>query len=356
VRQLVSLGCGLDVASWGEVEIASDAGASPEDISFGQPVKPSAAISAAWARGVRDFTVDTAAEIEKVARLAPGSAVTVRLSCRETGADWPMGDKFGVSADEAAGLLQRAQSHGLEAKGVAFHVGSQQRRPEVWAQAVADAARALREAAQLGVFAGEVNLGGGWPAEVLASDPAPGHAAQVALQAAAAHLPRGTRLRCEPGRALVATAGVVLSRVVGAATRNGRRWVYLDAGVFHGLPEAEGERTRYPMATCREGEGVPTVVAGPTCDGDDVLYQRVPPLLPRGLREGDLVALGGAGAYTASYSSVGFNGLAPMRVQTVDLVGHSTNSSKVQVHSGSGPFVTPLRGDHQTRVLSIGPQ
>lgn len=118
----------------------------------------------------------------------------------------------------------------------------------------------------------------------------------------------------EPGRGLVAGAGTLYSEVVLVSDRDGDagpRWVYLDIGRFGGLAETEGELVRYPIRTAHDdGPRSPVVLAGPTCDSADVLYRRHPYLLPDDLCAGDVVRLLHTGAYTTSYSSVGFNGFA----------------------------------------------
>jgi ornithine decarboxylase len=126
---------------------------------------------------------------------------------------------------------------------------------------------------------------------------------------------RAPELAVEPGRLLVAEAGVLHASVVRVSRRHdGRRWVYLDVGRYGGLAETEGEAIGYRPATGHDGGPLaPAVLAGPTCDGDDVLYREIQ--LPVALRSGDAVRLLAAGAYTASYASVGFNGLPPLAVR-----------------------------------------
>ncbi|WP_280482198.1 hypothetical protein [Nocardia cyriacigeorgica] len=103
---------------------------------------------------------------------------------------------------------------------------------------------------------------------------------------------------------------------------DGRRWVYLDIGRYNGLAETENEYIAYRFVTERDGDPVDeAVVAGPTCDGDDVLYQRTRVLLPTTLRAGDRVQILDTGAYTASYSSVSFNGFPPLTVHVVGAEG-----------------------------------
>jgi ornithine decarboxylase len=101
---------------------------------------------------------------------------------------------------------------------------------------------------------------------------------------------------------------------------DGRRWVYLDIGRYGGLAETENEYIRYRLRTARDGDALGhAVVAGPTCDGDDVLYQRYP--LPVTLRAGDTVVIEAAGAYTASYASTCFNGIPSLTQRFVETTG-----------------------------------
>ncbi len=95
--------------------------------------------------------------------------------------------------------------------------------------------------------------------------------------------------------------------------RGDTRWVYLDAGVFTGMVETLDEAIRYRLATSADGGPTgPCVLAGPTCDSADVLYEKRPVRLPLALAEGDRVVLRSAGAYSTCYSTVGFNGFDPM--------------------------------------------
>jgi ornithine decarboxylase len=92
------------------------------------------------------------------------------------------------------------------------------------------------------------------------------------------------------------------------------RWVYLGIDKFHGLAETIDESIRYPIRTARDrDETAPCIVAGPTCDSVDVLYEKTPYPLPVSLAIGDKVLIEATGAYTATYSSVGFNGYPPLK-------------------------------------------
>ncbi|MEU9819753.1 type III PLP-dependent enzyme [Pseudonocardia alni] len=319
LRALVAAGAGFDVASQAEVDLCLAAGADPATLQHGNPVRGPGAAARAARDGVTRFVTDSAEDVDALAAEVPGARVQVRLSVDDTGSATPFHGKFGAPPDAAVALLGRVADRGLVAAGVTFHAGSQQTRPATYAGAVA---LALEAAGRAGLRRPELDLGGGWPvayraAVAPAQDYAAAVRAAVATAVDAGHVD-GATLLLEPGRALVAPAGVLRARVLRVSRRPGvdhRRWVYLDVGRYQGLAETEGEAIAYPLRVPgRSGPCGPVVVAGPTCDGDDVLYRRTPVALPLDLAAGDVVDLLGAGAYTSSYASVGFNGFGPLEV------------------------------------------
>lgn len=313
LRTLAEAGSGFDVASPGEIALLDGLGG---ERCYANPVRKPAEVSAAATAGVRLFVTDSAEDLRVLAANAPGASVLARIAVDEAGSATPFGGKFGCAEPEAARLLREAARHGLKPAGVSFHVGSQQTRPAAWADAIAAAARVARQA---GSPIRLLDLGGGFP--VRYREPVPGVAeyAAVIRDAVRRHFPgQAPELAVEPGRLLVAEAGTLHTEVVRVSERHdGRRWVYLDVGRYGGLAETEGEAIGYRLATPHDGGPVgPAVLAGPTCDGDDVLYREV--TLPLALRAGDPVRLLAAGAYTASYASVGFNGLPPLPVRCLE--------------------------------------
>ena len=275
-------------------------------------------IAAAFTLGITLFAVDCEAEVEKVARAAPGSRVICRILCDGSGAEWPLSRKFGCEPDYAADILELAHKLGLVPHGVSFHVGSQQHNVEAWDRALASTAAVFRACAERGIALAIVNLGGGFPARYVRKTPKLEILRQGDLRALRKHF--GNSLPntiVEPGRGLVGNAGVIEAEVVLIAKRSPEdevRWVYLDIGKFHGLAETIDKSIRYPIRTTKDrDETAPCIVAGPTCDWVDVLYEKTPYPLPVSLAIGDKVLIEAAGAYTATYSSVGFNGYPPLR-------------------------------------------
>ncbi|MCD2194482.1 type III PLP-dependent enzyme [Actinomycetospora endophytica] len=316
---LAEQGASVDLASRGELDACLLAGVPPERMSWGNPLKKPSDVRAAVAAGVHRFTTDAASDVDLLARLAPGADVTVRLGADDTGSATPFSGKFGVAPDEAADLLRRARDAGLRPHGLGFHPGSQQTDPASWRRGIAAAARAVES---FGAPVAELNVGGGFPTPH-AAGPVPdlsgcADAIRAALAEHADVPGVGSwrpHLVAEPGRALVAEAGVLVAEVVLVTERAGRRWVYLDVGRYQGLAETEGEMIVYRLRTPGYPTAAPSghvVLAGPTCDGDDVLYRHADVRLPLDLAAGDTVEFLGAGAYTSSYASVGFNGLPPL--------------------------------------------
>jgi len=315
---LVKLGSCFDTASIAEIEMVLAAGATPERISFGNTIKKERDIARAHALGIRLFAVDCKAEVEKIGRAAPGAKVFCRFLFGCAGAEWPLSRKFGCDPEMAVDVLDHAQRLGLEPCGVSFHVGSQQRRTAAWDEALKSASAIFRACAERGINLTMVNLGGGFPTKYLRDVPAVEAYGRSIFRALRKNF--GNRIPetiIEPGRGMVGNAGVIEAEVVLVSNKSEHdhvRWVYLDIGKFGGLAETMDESIRYPIRTPHDGDEVgPCVLAGPTCDSADVLYEKRPYDLPISLEIGDKVLIEGAGAYTATYASVAFNGFAPLR-------------------------------------------
>jgi ornithine decarboxylase len=315
---LASLGSCFDTASVAEIEMALAAGAAADRISFGNTIKKERDIARAYALGVRLFAVDCKAEVEKISRAAPGAKVFCRFLFGCAGAEWPLSRKFGCDPEMAVEVLDHAQKLGLEPCGVSFHVGSQQRRTAAWDEALKTAASIFRACAERGMNLTMVNLGGGFPTKYLREVPAVQSYGRSIFKALRKHFGNAIpETIIEPGRGMVGNAGVIEAEVVLVSKKSEQdqaRWVYLDIGKFGGLAETMDESIRYPIKTPRDGGEVgPCVLAGPTCDSADVLYEKRPYDLPISLEIGDKVLIEGTGAYTATYAAVAFNGFAPLR-------------------------------------------
>jgi ornithine decarboxylase len=314
--RLVRLGSAFDAAGIEEIEACLAAGARPEAISFGNTIKKSSAIARAHAAGVSLFAFDSDEELEKLAVHAPGARVYCRIRVENDGADWPLSRKFGTTVEHAGALMRRAGALGLDPYGLSFHVGSQQTSTAAYDVAISKVAMLFTDLTEAGVNLRMMNLGGGFPTRYREPVPEIGDFAAAIMGAMTRHFGNALpEMVIEPGRCIVGDAGVVSAEVV-LVSRRGEdavRWVYLDIGRFGGLAETEGEAIRYRIATPHDGtETGPVALAGPTCDGADIMYEKANYRLPLALASGDRVSLLATGAYVTTYASQGFNGFAPL--------------------------------------------
>jgi ornithine decarboxylase len=307
LRAASELGCSFEIASFGELEILRTVGIT-DDVLFSNPVKHPADIARAHAAGVRRFAFDSVREANKLAELAPGSSVYVRLKTRAGESDVPCEGKFGVTVDYAAWLMEYAASVGLDPYGIAFHVGSQMTWVGAWEEAIAQAGAVMRSLNEKGIRITMLDMGGGFPVQY-AGAPVPSIAAIGAtIRRAVQDLPYPVQTVVEPGRFLMAPAGVAVATVIGIADQED--WVYLDAGAFNlFMEELETQNTlRYPVTDSRGQKMTrPRRLAGPTCDSQDKILDNV--ALSIDLEVGDRVCFWQAGAYTRCYATKDFNGL-----------------------------------------------
>jgi ornithine decarboxylase len=321
LERLIALGSHFDCASRGEIEMCLALGADPATISYGNTVKRARDIAFAHRAGITLFAADADEELEKIAENAPGAQVYIRLIVEMSQADWPLSRKFGCDGATALRLLDQARTLGLDPVGFSFHVGSQTRRAEMWEATLDRLGEAWDAARAAGHDLTLLNIGGGCPAFYGEEIEAPTVYAARVMELVTARFGHVARVMAEPGRGLVAEAGMIVAEVVLVSRKSDRdmhRWVYLSIGRFSGLAETEGEAIRYQFVTPRDGDATgPCIVAGPSCDSADVLYEKRPMQLPLTLKAGDRVLIRNTGAYTSTYSSVCFNGFPPLDVVTV---------------------------------------
>ncbi len=330
VSALAERGSRFDVASRAEAELCVALGVDPARCSYGNPIKKPSDIVASALLGIDLFSFDCADELGKLAAVAQRRPARepLRVMCRvlvdTSGSDWPLNAKFGCEPEMAVQLLVEARRRGLAPWGVAFHVGSQQHHPARWIEALGRVARIYEAVAAHGIQMPAINVGGGLPAHYI--DPVPTveeyvGAIEHGLEQAFRGVPR-PHVIAEPGRYLVADAGVLRTRVVTVSTKRAGadvRWVYVDTGRYGALAETAGEAIKYRLRTAHDGVGDvgPVILAGPTCDSADILYQRYRYQLPLALQSGDHIDWLSAGAYTTCYSAAWFNGLTPPPVYFV---------------------------------------
>jgi ornithine decarboxylase len=322
ITRLAGLDASFDLASEGEIERCLSVGIAPDRLSFGNTIKTQAAIATAFGKGIRLFAFDSEGELDKIARAAPGARVFCRILANPELADWPLTRKFGCDTIMAAALLRKARHLGLVPAGISFHVGSQQREPHAWDEPIRHAAHLFTKLAQHGIELEFLNLGGGFPGHYRGEVPAIEVYAEAIDASVGVHFGSSRPPTfVEPGRYLAADAGLLVSQVILVARKSHRarhRWVYVDAGRFNGLIETLDNRIIYELWCERASSPLePAFLAGPTCDSTDIVLRPRDCELPSDLGSGDTIGFLSAGAYTASYASVEFNGFPPLKTYCI---------------------------------------
>lgn len=317
ITLLDSLGSNFDVASVYELDQLLRLGISPNKMSFGNTIKKARDIRYFHERGVKLFVTDSENDLRNIAENAPGAKVYFRLLTEGTGADWPLTRKFGAHPDVIYNLILKTPELGLIPWGVSFHVGSQQRDIGQWDDAIARSKYLFDAVLEEDIELQMINLGGGYPASYV--DPTlkikdyNSEIYRFIQEDFGDHIPQ---IVMEPGRSLAADAGVMVAEIVNIASKaknNLYKWVFLDVGKFGGMIETIDESIKFPIYFEGEGLADEIILAGPTCDSMDIMYEYYKYQMPENTRPGDRVYIFTTGAYTQSYSSVNFNGFPPLR-------------------------------------------
>jgi len=336
LKTLARAGCGFDCATPSEIRAALAAGCPAGDVVYAHTRKSPLDLRAANRLGVRLTTFDSHDELLKLWAIHPRAELLLRLHVDDATAQCPLGNKFGARLDEAHGLLDHAWRLGLSVAGVSFHVGSGCRDPASFPRALEQASQIFSMRPSGGLCAAEtrsmdtLDIGGGFPGGESAARAAAAFATLCTpLRASLDRLfppSRGVRLLAEPGRFFAAGSHTLLCSVIGVD----RRGCFVSDSVYgsfncihndHSKPEpvAVWRSLRHPSeggesllrVTALGGERcsptgmLQTTVFGQTCDGLDVVHERLD--LPVDLRLGDALLYPDMGAYTVCASSR-FNG------------------------------------------------
>ncbi len=295
-------GASFEVASNYELLQLKTLGVQPERILYGTAVKSESSIKEFFDYGVRRYAFDSDAELEKIARQAPGSNVYVRVLVNDQADSvFTMSEKFGTEINAAVGLLVKAQALGMKPYGISFNVGSQARNAEAWSNGLASIAPILVKLYAKGIKLEVIDLGGGFPFSYQEHDgiPAIGEIGRSIRQAVTA-LPYPIRFLAEPGRGLVANAYVLVTGVFAKASRESGQWLYTDAGAYNALLETMAYQgsIRYDIQLLRTSDAPlePYVVTGPTGDSLDVIDSAA--MLPSDVTVGDRLVVYDTGAYS----------------------------------------------------------
>ena len=314
INTLAACGAGFDVASCGEIECLRQARLTSLNMIHTHPIKSETEIAQALRFGCTTFVVDNPYELEKFLKHRHRVGLLLRLSFHDSEALVNLSDKFGCTPDEASWLLRRAKHLKLNIKGLSFHVGSQSKNASAYAQAIHFCRDLINHAEHENIMLSCLDIGGGFPivydAGQTVSERARINAFCAPIRSALNQLPDWVRVIAEPGRYLVASAVTSITKVIGKARKVGVHWYYLDDGLYGSFNGQVYDHVTYPIRSLRGGPLQPSVLAGPTCDGFDVIRPSID--LPD-LQLGDLLVAQNMGAYTA-VSRTHFNRLIPAKM------------------------------------------
>lgn len=308
VRTLVSVGCGVDVVSGGELELAMSCGCAPDRIVYSGVAKRDDEIDLALSRGIRAIHAESVEELERIAARARGTKARVGIRVNpaveaDTHAHIATGHdeaKFGIAREDLPRALEVIRREGLELLSVSSHVGSQLMTTAPYVAALKVLCGVVTEVRAKGFPLAYVDAGGGFGVSYRDGDEAvPGpafvEAARAVLDDAGL---RDLQLLIEPGRALVAAYGVLLSRVIQTKRSGARRWLFIDAGMNDLIRPALYQAHHRIVPVRGSGPTVPWRVAGPVCESSDDFGTHPLPDPPP-----ELVAIREAGAYGRSMAS-----------------------------------------------------
>ena len=311
---LAQLGAGADIVSAGELYRWLRAGGTAEHVVFSGVGKTMTEMAIALNAGIGCFNVESAEELELLDRTARGLGKRARISFRVNPDVDPQThpyistglkqNKFGVAMGEAAALFRDASGRdGVEVVGVDCHIGSQLTKTSPFTAAIARLVALVQELRAGGIRLRHVDIGGGLgidygKGEVVPSPAEYGDAVRAALAPLTA---LGVTVLTEPGRAIVGAAGALLARVLYRKRNEAKHFTIVDAAM-NDLMRPALYNSHHPIWPAKDPAraSIATDVVGPVCEtGDFFARDRQ---LPE-LAQGELIAIGAAGAYGAAMSS-----------------------------------------------------
>ncbi|MGB2218064.1 MAG: type III PLP-dependent enzyme [Porticoccaceae bacterium] len=302
----------FEIASIAELDAMVELGADMDTVFYSNPIKSPQSIKHATDHGVIWYCVDTHEEVEKIAMINPQAKLYLRIAVSNEGSSWPLAGKFGAGPAAVEAIIAAAKQFNMQICGVTFHVGSQCCNIDNWVAGIRAAKQLFAKLISHGFMPHLLNLGGGYPLQFNGDEPVIEQIGE-AINRELEDIPQSVQVMAEPGRYLVGSAGCLVSQIVGVATRDDARWVYLDTGVYGGLMELTMD---FPLSLVSERTGDLGLwtLAGPTCDSIDVMGRHQ---LPTNSAAGDFVYMPNLGAYCTT-CACDFNGFPAPILRMVD--------------------------------------
>ncbi len=316
IDEVYRQGGNFDVCSAGEIEQVLKTGIDPRTLIHSHPIKSVEEFDYAVGKGIEIFVVDNPDEVAKFARYTDKKLkVLVRFRTKlNTTAVVNLQYKFGCTPDEVLPLADQIKAVGHEFYGLCFHVGSQCIYADNYVAAIETAHGLINELDLAGYDVRLLDIGGGFPIEYTEPVPDIADLCRPINEALDSHIRPGIRIACEPGRFISGAAVTLVTSVVGKSFRDGKVWYYLDDGMYSTFSGIVFDHCQYPVVVNKPGEDKLSVLAGPTCDSFDVMYDGL--LIPEH-QVGDRVLFTATGAY-CSVSGSSFNALRRPEYTVID--------------------------------------
>jgi ornithine decarboxylase len=314
LEEIAKAGHKFDVSSFQELKLAINAGAQAVEQIHSHPIKSPYEIADAVSAGVKIFVVDNPSEIDKFKSYVGKVKLLIRFKVENDQAVVNLSYKFGCLPEEVIGLAEKIREYGLEYYGLAFHVGSQCMTNDVYLTAIDISSDLIAKLKERSLDTALLDIGGGFPVPYTERVPAIDNFCKPIRQRLAEKINPAIRLACEPGRFISATAVTLVTSVIGKSVRSGKRWYFLDDGLYGSFSGRLYDHCKYQILTNRNTTWKRSVLAGPTCDSFDVVYRDI--ILPP-LDVGDLLMFPAMGAYCA-VSSSSFNCLRKAEYLVID--------------------------------------
>lgn len=316
LEEISAQGGNFDVCSAAEIDVAVKAGIRPETLVHTHPIKAIDEFDSAVAKGVEVFVVDNPDEIKKFTRYDQKKLkVMIRFRINTNSkAVVNLQYKFGCQVEEVLPLAKLIEQSGHEFYGLCFHIGSQCIYSENYVKAIKTAHKLITNLDACDLNTRLLDIGGGFPVEYITPIPSIGEFCRPIDRALTEHIRPGINIICEPGRFISASPITLVCSVIGKANRDGKVWYYLDDGLYSTFSGIVYDQCQYPVVTDKDGPGQLSVLAGPTCDSFDVMYDGL--MVPEH-DIGDRIIFPLTGAYCA-VSGSNFNSLKRPQYVSID--------------------------------------
>lgn len=314
--EIYNRGGNFDVCSAGEIDKVLKTGINPNSLVHSHPIKSIKEFDYAVSKGLELFVVDNPLEIKKLCRYTNKKLkimIRFRISTNNK-AVVNLQYKFGCQPSEVLAFAELIKKSGHEYYGLCFHIGSQCTFSENYVKAITVAHELINNLDLAGYNTRILDIGGGFPVEYVEPVLAIDEFCKPIANALEKHIRPGINVISEPGRYIAATPVTLICSIIGKSSRDGKIWYYLDDGLYSTFSGILYDQCQYPVVCNREGDKKLSVLAGPTCDSFDVMYDGL--MIPEH-NIGDKLMFTSTGAY-CEVSGSNFNALTRPDYMVID--------------------------------------